>query len=149
MGDWDWTEETGPDSCLTFDGWEGFLAVKNEDGDWQVYFDVADDGLKGKVGKRRMLELGLKRRLMGEQEVNQWGLGSSGNLGVKKTVGPDVLIVEGYVACLFTNVASRNILSRAKTRWRKDRGELSFDRRNKTTQLLIADMSSRNREWPI
>ncbi|PNS21583.1 hypothetical protein CAC42_942 [Sphaceloma murrayae] len=87
VGEWDWTEETGPDSCVTFDGWEGFLAVEEGPGKWGLYFDMDDDGLEGKGRKRgrRTIEVSLYRRVISEQEVNKWGLGASGNLGVKKT----------------------------------------------------------------
>lgn len=86
VGDWDWTAEFGPESCLTFDGWEGFLAVDEGDNNWAVYFDKDDDGLKGKKNGRRTMEISLKRRVITEQEVNKWGLGTEGNLGMKKTV---------------------------------------------------------------
>jgi hypothetical protein len=52
---------TGPFDCmrqdrrLTFEKWEGFVAVKIEEGDntgmWALYFDRDDDGLKGKLGE--------------------------------------------------------------------------------------------------
>jgi hypothetical protein len=34
------------DRRLTLDGWEGFMAVKYGEGDWALYFDKDDDGLK-------------------------------------------------------------------------------------------------------
>jgi hypothetical protein len=63
---------TGPFDCtrqdrrLTFDKWEGFVAVKIEEGEdvgkWKLYFDVDDDRLKGKLGKgRTVLEVELCR----------------------------------------------------------------------------------------
>ncbi|KAF2219486.1 hypothetical protein BDZ85DRAFT_205976 [Elsinoe ampelina] len=90
VGPWDWTEESGPESCVTFDGWEGFVAVEEEgeEGEgkrWGLYFDLEDDGLKKQKGGRRSVEVSLFRRVISEQEVNKWGLGASGNLGVKKT----------------------------------------------------------------
>ncbi|KAF2150227.1 hypothetical protein K461DRAFT_281463 [Myriangium duriaei CBS 260.36] len=85
VGDWDWTEEFGPESCITFDGWEGFVAVEEEGGKWGLYFDYYDDGLAERKKGRKVVEVTLYRRVISEQEVNQWGLGSSGNLGVKKT----------------------------------------------------------------
>lgn len=48
---------TGPFDCtrqdrrLTFEGWEGFLAVKEGEGVWGIYFDRDDDGLVGKLGE--------------------------------------------------------------------------------------------------
>jgi hypothetical protein len=60
---------TGPFDCtrqdrrLILEGWEGFVAVEEEDGLWALYFDFDDDGLKGKVGSERMvLEVELTRR---------------------------------------------------------------------------------------
>lgn len=85
VGEWDWTEESGPESCVTFDGWEGFLAVEEGEGKWGLYFDMDDDGLGERKKGRRTVEVSLYRRVISEQEVNKWGLGSSGNLGVKKT----------------------------------------------------------------
>jgi len=86
VGDWDWTEEQGPNSNLTFDGWEGFVVLEEAKGKWALYFDVNDDGLKSKKGDRKSLEVSLNRRVISEQEVNKWGLGTEGNLGMKKTV---------------------------------------------------------------
>lgn len=90
VGDYDWTDEF-EDSALTFDGWEGFVAVeeeglKDEEGRtrWSLYVDVKDDGLKEKKKGRRSLEVRLKRRIM-DQEVNQWGIGQQGNIGFKST----------------------------------------------------------------
>lgn len=58
----------GPFNCtkidrrMTFDGWEGFIAVQEERDVWALYFDVEDDGLKGKVEGKRMLEVELTRK---------------------------------------------------------------------------------------
>lgn len=58
----------GPFNCtkidrrMTFDGWEGFLAVQEDRDVWALYFDVEDDGLKGKVEGKRMLEVELARK---------------------------------------------------------------------------------------
>ncbi|MCJ1276359.1 hypothetical protein MMC21_004164 [Puttea exsequens] len=46
MGPWNCTKI---DRRMTFQGWEGFIAVKEGTGVWALYFDVDDDGLKGKV----------------------------------------------------------------------------------------------------
>lgn len=63
----------GPWTCtpidrrLTFDGWEGFMAVETErdSGVWQLYFDVDDDGLEEKVPMdKRVLEIELTRKEM-------------------------------------------------------------------------------------
>jgi hypothetical protein len=63
------TNITGPfngtrqDRRLTFEGWEGFVAVEGEWGMWALYFDCDDDGLKGKVKPgTRVLEVELTRR---------------------------------------------------------------------------------------
>jgi hypothetical protein len=60
---------TGPFDCtrqdrrLTFDGWEGFCAVEQAPGLWGLYFDVDDDGLKGKIEPgTRILEIELSRK---------------------------------------------------------------------------------------
>ncbi|KAF2830791.1 hypothetical protein CC86DRAFT_316370, partial [Ophiobolus disseminans] len=60
---------TGPFNCtrqdrrLTFDGWEGFCAVEQAPGLWGLYFDIDDDGLKGKVAPgTRVFEIELSRR---------------------------------------------------------------------------------------
>ncbi|KAH8594081.1 hypothetical protein B0O99DRAFT_688109 [Bisporella sp. PMI_857] len=63
---------TGPFSCtrqdrrVTLEGWEGFVAVReeHEDGEvaWQLYFDRDDDGLMAKLGPRKVvLEVELMR----------------------------------------------------------------------------------------
>ncbi|KAF7511010.1 hypothetical protein GJ744_005556 [Endocarpon pusillum] len=60
VGPWDWTEED--QIGLTFEGWEGFVAVQDDVGEWQLFFDRNDDGLKDFVGKkRRKLEVTLER----------------------------------------------------------------------------------------
>lgn len=69
-GPWDCTSI---DKRMTFDGWEGFVAVQeDEDEDlWALYFDKHGDGLRGKSlvgdvearGRRyRMLEVQLVRK---------------------------------------------------------------------------------------
>lgn len=59
VGPWNCTKI---DRRMTFEGWEGFLAVKEEPDAWALYFDREDDGLKGKVFKKRMLEVELTRK---------------------------------------------------------------------------------------
>ena len=61
MGPWNCTKV---DRRVTFEGWEGFLAVKEKPDTWALYFDREDDGLKGKVSKRRILEVELTRKEM-------------------------------------------------------------------------------------
>jgi hypothetical protein len=53
---------TGPNHRLSFMDWEGFCAVDTDKG-WAIYFDIDDNGLKGKVPTgTRVLELELSRR---------------------------------------------------------------------------------------
>jgi hypothetical protein len=64
---------TGPFSCtrqerrLTLEGWEGFVAVKEDSENeveelWALYYDRDDDGLRGKLGLGRIvLEVELCR----------------------------------------------------------------------------------------
>ncbi|KAH8586763.1 hypothetical protein B0O99DRAFT_695173 [Bisporella sp. PMI_857] len=51
------------DRRLSFDGWEGFTVVEEEPNVWALYFDMEDNGLKGKVDpKRRIMEVELTRK---------------------------------------------------------------------------------------
>lgn len=65
VGPWDCT---AIDRRLTFRGWEGFIAVQEDDGDdmWALYFDCKDDGLtgEGQIGNKgkRMLEVEVSRK---------------------------------------------------------------------------------------
>lgn len=65
VGPWDVTKI---DRRLTCEGWEGFVAVQEEDGCdlWALYFDRADNGLRGegKIGNedKRMLMVELWRK---------------------------------------------------------------------------------------
>jgi hypothetical protein len=63
---------TGPFDCtrqdrrLTLEQWEGFMAVREDTGEyagmWALYYDKDDDGLKGKLGVgRTVLEVELCR----------------------------------------------------------------------------------------
>jgi hypothetical protein len=63
---------TGPFNCtrqdkrLTLEDWEGFVAVKIEEGEyagmWALYYDRDEDLLIGKLGKgRKVLEIELVR----------------------------------------------------------------------------------------
>lgn len=73
------SHHTGPWDCtsidkrMTFEGWEGFIAVQEDEDDdlWALYFDLDNDGLRRKeliadktgMGRRyRMLEVQLVRR---------------------------------------------------------------------------------------
>ncbi|KAF2401912.1 hypothetical protein EJ06DRAFT_548124 [Trichodelitschia bisporula] len=66
VGPWDWTED---EVGLTFEGWEGFVAVEEQKGIWAVYFDRDDDRLKGVVSGKRVLPCSLERRLLDDEEV--------------------------------------------------------------------------------
>ncbi|KAI1812345.1 hypothetical protein GGS20DRAFT_25975 [Poronia punctata] len=50
---WDCTRQ---DRRLTFGGWEGFLAVREEGGFWALYFDVDGDKLESKKEKVKVKE---------------------------------------------------------------------------------------------
>ncbi|KAI4676314.1 uncharacterized protein J4E88_007228 [Alternaria novae-zelandiae] len=79
VGVWDWTED---ETHLTFEGWEGFMAIDEWDGAdedpdtpwgkeglrWAVYFDKDDNGLKGRHKGRDMFEISLKRRIQSAEE---------------------------------------------------------------------------------
>ena len=65
VGPWDCTKV---ERRLMFQGWEGFIAVQENDGDelWALYFDCEDNGLtgEGQIGNRRvrMLEVEVWRK---------------------------------------------------------------------------------------
>ena len=70
VGEWDWTKD---EAGLTLEGWEGFVAVEEEEKDglrWALYFDRNDDRLgNGKrVQGRKVLECSLERRLLSEEQ---------------------------------------------------------------------------------
>jgi hypothetical protein len=46
---------------LTFEGWEGFVVVKEAPGLWALYFDEADDGLRDKAHGKAVVEVELIR----------------------------------------------------------------------------------------
>lgn len=88
VGSYDWTCEDASegDSGVTFEGWEGFVAVFEGEGKgWALYFDVNDDGLKDVKKGRKSCEVSLVRRLLDAQEVNKWGLKEEGNIGFRAT----------------------------------------------------------------
>lgn len=85
VGDYDWTTEESEDSCITFDDWEGFVAVEETPGEWALYFDKDDDGLKKAKKGKKVVEVHLQRRVITGQEVNKWGLKEEGNIGFKAT----------------------------------------------------------------
>lgn len=60
VGPWDCTKI---DRRLLLEGWEGFLAVHVGPGEWQLFFDIDDNGLKGIIPpKTRTVEVELERR---------------------------------------------------------------------------------------
>lgn len=61
VGPWNCTKV---DRRITFDGWEGFLVVDEAPDTWALYFDLEDNGLKGKVIGKRKLEIELSRKEM-------------------------------------------------------------------------------------
>lgn len=84
VGSFDWTSDDN-DSSVTFDEFEGFVAVEEKDGEWALYFDMDDNGLKAKRKGRKAVEVSLVRRVITGQEVNKWGLREEGNIGFKST----------------------------------------------------------------
>lgn len=84
VGSFDWTDEDDG-SSITFDEWEGFVAVEEKPGEWGLYFDLNDDGLKEHKGGRKTVEISLVRRVISGQEQNKWGFKEEGNIGFKKT----------------------------------------------------------------
>jgi hypothetical protein len=78
VGVWDWTED---EKFITLDEWEGFAVVDEsatpgykdtpwaKDGlRWALYFDMDDNGLKGRRGKRKMFEVALERRCQSAED---------------------------------------------------------------------------------
>jgi hypothetical protein len=56
-----WTV-TAVERRTTLAGWEGFMAVKEDDGSWALYFDWNDDGLEGFADGKKKMEVELTRR---------------------------------------------------------------------------------------
>lgn len=67
VGPWDCTKI---DRRIMFEGWEGFLAINEKPDTWALYFDREDDGLKGKVLKKRMVEVELSMKEMKQTKEN-------------------------------------------------------------------------------
>lgn len=67
MGPWNCTKV---DRRMMFEGWEGFLAVEEKADTWALYFDREDDGLKGKMFKKRKVEVELSRKEMKQTKEN-------------------------------------------------------------------------------
>jgi hypothetical protein len=67
-GPFDWTD--GDETGLLLEGWEGFVAVEEKKDSWAVYYDRDDDGLKGIINGKRVLQCSLERRVI-EQEIEE------------------------------------------------------------------------------
>ncbi|KAF1968938.1 hypothetical protein BU23DRAFT_572017 [Bimuria novae-zelandiae CBS 107.79] len=79
VGEWDWTQD---ESALMLNGWEGFVVIDELDGAeeddsteygreglrWALYYDIEDNGLKGKRKGRDMFEVTLQRHLQSEED---------------------------------------------------------------------------------
>ncbi len=52
---------------LSFHGWEGFVVVKTHAGEWTLYFDKDDNGLRQKVHGKAVVEVELVRRALNEE----------------------------------------------------------------------------------
>lgn len=59
VGPWDCSRI---DRRITLEGWEGFMAVQEDQGSWALYFDRDDNGLQGKTSKERILEVEMTRK---------------------------------------------------------------------------------------
>jgi hypothetical protein len=71
LGPWNWTASEG-DSGLTFEGWEGFVAVEESADIWAIYYDRDDNLLRNRkmVGGRRVLRISLERRIVDDEETD-------------------------------------------------------------------------------
>ncbi|KAK6409910.1 hypothetical protein LTR81_015840 [Elasticomyces elasticus] len=73
VGPWDCTKV---EKRLMFDGWEGFMAVEEEEGSglWGLYFDCDDDGLRGegKMGRegKMVVQLEVWRKEIRRERVD-------------------------------------------------------------------------------
>ena len=85
VGSFDWTDEDPDDSAVTLEDFEGFMAVEEKPGQWALYFDWDDDGLKSHRGEKRVVQISLYRRVIATQDLNKWGLKEQGNIGFKAT----------------------------------------------------------------
>ncbi|KAK5078004.1 hypothetical protein LTR64_003592 [Lithohypha guttulata] len=54
-------------SKVTMDGWDGYMAVEGEDGEWSLYFDKDSNGLAGKIDEnktKRTAQIELHRDML-------------------------------------------------------------------------------------
>jgi hypothetical protein len=56
---------------LAFEGWEGFVAVEEHPGDWSLYLDRDDDGLKDKAKDKAVVEVELVRMELDDYKPTQ------------------------------------------------------------------------------
>ncbi|OAP65122.1 hypothetical protein AYL99_01094 [Fonsecaea erecta] len=52
---------------IAFDGWEGFVAVQEDEERWAIYFDKSDNGLAGKIEGKAVVEIELVRAPLEEE----------------------------------------------------------------------------------
>lgn len=55
------------DSKVNMDGWDGYMAVEDESGEWSLYFDKDSNGLEGKIDEsktKRIAQLELYRDML-------------------------------------------------------------------------------------
>jgi hypothetical protein len=79
VGEWDWTQD---ETHMLFQGWEGFVAVDEWDGAdedestpwgreglrWALYYDIEDNGLRGRRRGRDLFEVALERKIQSEED---------------------------------------------------------------------------------
>lgn len=55
------------DSKIIMEGWDGFMAVEDENGEWSLYFDKNSDGLADKIDEskvKRVAQIELHREML-------------------------------------------------------------------------------------
>lgn len=73
IGPWDWVDD---ETTLTLEGSRQFVAVKEDDGSWGLYFDRDGDELEGVLEEQGKLDneyllLRLKRNLIEQPDKNK------------------------------------------------------------------------------
>ena len=56
---------------LTFEGWEGFVVVKGRAGEWGLYFDRDDDGLRQRAKGSSVVEVEVVRAEIEEAKTTE------------------------------------------------------------------------------
>ncbi|KAK3064580.1 hypothetical protein LTS18_005949 [Coniosporium uncinatum] len=86
VGPWDWTED---EAGVMLEGWEGFVAVEEEVGQWALYFDKNDNMLNsGKmVAGKKVLQVSLERRVFSEEQQKAENEEAQRKLQVKSSGG--------------------------------------------------------------